>query len=131
VLGGQEIAEGSQLLISYAAANRDPRVFDAPDEVRIDREDNRHLSFGIGRHRCVGMHLAKVVARVAIERVLARLPDYVVDTERIVPYETTPLVNGVVNLPATFTPTARVGASMPAVGPDLPERVRVEPILED
>lgn len=55
------------ILLSFPAANRDPRVFDHADEVVLDREVNRHAAFGLGIHRCAGSHLARMELKVALE----------------------------------------------------------------
>ena len=52
------------VLLSFPSANRDPAVFDQPDDVVIDREENRHAAFGLGIHRCAGSHLARMELRV-------------------------------------------------------------------
>ena len=64
------------ILLSFPSANRDPDVFDRADEVIIDREVNRHAAFGLGVHRCVGSNLARMEVRVALERWMARYPDF-------------------------------------------------------
>jgi cytochrome P450 len=55
------------VLLPFPAANRDPEVFDRPDEVVIDRAENRHAAFGLGIHRCAGSNLARMELRVALE----------------------------------------------------------------
>ena len=62
------------ILLSFPAANRDPDVFEDADRVVIDREVNRHSAFGLGVHRCLGSHLARMEVRVALEAWLARFP---------------------------------------------------------
>ena len=62
------------ILLSFPAANRDPELFERADEVVIDREVNRHSAFGLGVHRCLGSHLARMEVRVALEAWLARFP---------------------------------------------------------
>lgn len=62
------------VLLSFPAANRDPDAFDHAGEVVIDREVNRHAAFGLGVHRCLGSHLARMEVRVALETWLARFP---------------------------------------------------------
>lgn len=57
-------------------ANRDPSVFADPDKVVLDRKGNRHFSFGIGVHRCVGSNVARTVFKSMLTAVLARMPDY-------------------------------------------------------
>lgn len=64
------------VLLPFPAANRDPDVFDRPDEVIIDREENRHAAFGLGIHRCAGSHLARMELRVALEVWLANFPSF-------------------------------------------------------
>jgi cytochrome P450 len=64
------------VLLSFPAANRDPEVFEDADRVVIDREVNRHAAFGLGIHRCLGSHLARLELRVALEAWLARFPRF-------------------------------------------------------
>jgi hypothetical protein len=64
------------ILLSFPAANRDPEQFDRAGEVVIDREVNRHAAFGLGIHRCVGSHLARMELRVALEAWLERIPRF-------------------------------------------------------
>jgi cytochrome P450 len=64
------------VLLSYPAANRDPAQFDRADEVVIDREVNQHAAFGLGIHRCLGSHLARMELRVALEVWLERIPEF-------------------------------------------------------
>jgi cytochrome P450 len=67
------------ILLSFPAANRDPAQFDRASEVVIDREVNRHAAFGLGVHRCVGSHLARMELRVALEVWLERIPGFTLD----------------------------------------------------
>ena len=64
------------ILLSFPAANRDPELFEDADRVVIDREVNRHSAFGLGIHRCLGSHLARMEVRVALESWLARFPTF-------------------------------------------------------
>ncbi len=75
-IGGSPVAAGERLLLSFLSANRDPSHFDQPDEVVLDRARNRHLAFGVGIHRCLGSNLARMELRVALQRWLARYPDF-------------------------------------------------------
>lgn len=78
-LGGVELPAGAPLLVLYASANRTEDVFPEPDEVDLDRGNSAtHLSFGKGKHFCPGAALARVVIRVGIERLLARMPVWTV-----------------------------------------------------
>ena len=80
-LSGCPFKAGQMVLLPFPAANRDPELFDRPDEVIIDRQPNRHSAFGLGIHRCVGSNLARMEMRVAIEEWLKRIPDYRLDGE--------------------------------------------------
>ena len=95
--------------MSWASANHDETVFENPDEVVLDRFPNRHTTFGIGIHRCLGSHIARTELAVMIERVLQRLPDYTVDHANAQRYPTIGIVNGWITAPATFTPGTRLG----------------------
>jgi cytochrome P450 len=64
------------ILLSFPAANRDPAQFDQAAQVVIDREVNRHAAFGLGIHRCIGSHLARMELRVALEVWLSRVPEF-------------------------------------------------------
>lgn len=76
---GCPMKEDDWILLSFPAANRDPEQFDRADEVLIDREPNRHAAFGLGPHRCLGSHLARMELRVALETWLERIPEFSLD----------------------------------------------------
>src|SRR4051794_18181012 len=76
---GVEMKTDDWVLLSFPAANRDPAQFDRADQVVIDREVNRHAAFGLGVHRCVGSHLARMELRVALEVWLERIPAFTLD----------------------------------------------------
>jgi cytochrome P450 len=73
---GVDMKADDWILLSFPAANRDPAQFDRATEVVIDREVNRHAAFGLGIHRCVGSHLARMELRVALEVWLERIPRF-------------------------------------------------------
>lgn len=76
---GQTVPEGSVMLLLNGSANRDERRFPDPDRFDIHRRIERHLSFGYGLHFCMGAPLARLEARVVLEEVLKRFPDWEVD----------------------------------------------------
>jgi cytochrome P450 len=76
VVGGCTFREKGQVLLSFPAANRDPEMFERADQVLIDRAENRHAAFGLGRHRCLGSNLARMEMQVAISEWLARFPEF-------------------------------------------------------
>ena len=73
---GCPIKAGEKVLLNFPAANRDPEMFERPDEVDFDRPENRHVAFGAGIHRCAGANLARMELRVAIEEWLRRIPEF-------------------------------------------------------
>ncbi|MGB8389886.1 cytochrome P450 [Mycobacterium sp.] len=75
-IGGQLIHQGDRVLINTVAADRDPAMFDDPDEIRFDRGRSRHVAFGVGPHRCAGSHLARIELAVAYEHWHRRIPTY-------------------------------------------------------
>lgn len=72
---GCPVARGQSLATSLAAANRDPDIYQHPDSFDIERKDSHHQSFGGGRHTCLGAHLARLEAQVAILALLDRFPN--------------------------------------------------------
>ena len=75
-IDGIDVAAGDTVALFPGAANRDPHMFECPDELRLDRTNGRqHLAFGHGIHTCAGAPLARAEGRVAIERILDRMDD--------------------------------------------------------
>jgi cytochrome P450 len=75
-IAGCPFKPGQMVLLSFPAANRDPRMFPDADKVIIDRKQNRHAAFGLGIHRCVGSNLARMELTVALEELLKRVPEF-------------------------------------------------------
>ena len=76
---GIVVEAGQKTMFLFAAANRDPAEFALPDSYQIERNNRRTLGFGNGIHRCLGVHVAELEGRIAVEEVMAALPDYTVD----------------------------------------------------
>ena len=72
------IPEGARVALVWASANRDERRWADPDRLDIDREPQRHVSFGDGIHHCLGAPLARMEARIVFEELFARIPEYAV-----------------------------------------------------
>ncbi len=72
------MAPHARVTLCIGAANRDPAQFDDPERFDITRNPNRHLAFASGTHACVGMSLARLEGQVAIGRLMARFPNYVI-----------------------------------------------------
>ena len=75
-IAGCPVSGGKRVLLSYPSANRDPDYFDQPDDFILDREDNRHMAFGVGVHRCLGSNLARMELRVGLNAWLERYPRF-------------------------------------------------------
>jgi cytochrome P450/ferredoxin-NADP reductase len=123
-VGGVPMRAGQRVLIPWVAANHDPAVFPDPETVVLDRNPQRHLSFGIGTHRCAGAHLARAMFGEMMRQVLTRLPDYRVLSESLVPYPTRGNQTGWDAIPALFTPGPRLG-SAPAPAPIVTRELEV------
>ncbi|MCB1255557.1 MAG: cytochrome P450 [Microthrixaceae bacterium] len=81
-LHGQRIPAGDRVVFLVGSANRDENVFENPDEYRLGRDTSQIMSFGFGRHFCMGASLARLEARVALEEWLARFSGYEIDADR-------------------------------------------------
>jgi cytochrome P450 len=108
---GSHIRSGDRVLVSRYCANYDPQAFEHPEEFIVDRFPNRHVSFGLGPHRCVGSHVARLMFQEMMRQILGRMPDYELDEDRLATYPDRGMVNGWTALPARFTPGSRVGAT--------------------
>ena len=75
-IGGCPVKRGDSVLLPFPAANRDPEVFPDADKVIIDREENRHVAFGLGIHRCLGSNLARLELRIAVQVFIQRFPQF-------------------------------------------------------
>ncbi|MEU8896036.1 cytochrome P450 [Nocardia sp. NPDC048505] len=111
-VAGTRFEEGDRVWLSWAMANRDPQVFENPEQLILDRKGNRHYSFGLGVHRCIGSNVARTVFKRMLVAVLDRIPDYTCDPETTVHYDTIAVIQGMRHLPATFTPGPRLGPGL-------------------
>jgi len=105
-ISGTHLDEGDFVMLSWAAANRDPRMFQDPFEIDIERTHNRHIAFGVGPHRCIGSNIAKVQLRVTTRVLLERIPDFALQPGTQ-PVWTTSLVREMENLHLVFPPGRR------------------------
>ena len=110
-IGGCPIAAGETVFLLWGSANRDPEAFDRADEMVLDRHPNRHLTFGVGGHRCLGAHLARVEMRVVLEEALRRLGDYSIVGEEVRWPQSVGILYGRANIPATFAPASPTSAA--------------------
>jgi cytochrome P450 family 142 subfamily A polypeptide 1 len=104
---GVDLKAGDRMFLLYQSANRDERVFEAPDELRLDRDPNPHLGFGVGTHYCLGANLARAEITVVFQELFARLRDIrAVDPAHVDRGDST-LVLALRHLPTVFTPEHR------------------------
>jgi cytochrome P450 len=73
-IGAVTVPAGSSVMVCLPAANRDPKRFDEPDRLRLDRAPGRHIGFGVGPHHCIGAALSRKTVPVAVAAVLQMLP---------------------------------------------------------
>lgn len=104
-IAGTEIGAGEDVLLVFAAANRDPAVFGEPDAFDPDRRPNPHLAFGCGIHVCVGAQIARLELRIALGRLLARTPDVHLPDPRPSRVLSGGKLDLITALPATFSPS--------------------------
>ncbi len=117
-IGGCPIAAGETVFLLWGSANRDPEAFERPAEMVLDRQPNRHLTFGVGGHRCLGSHLARVEMRVVLAEALRRLGDYTVLHDEVRWPQSVGILYGRAHIPARFAPSSqqRDGPPPPAAG---------------
>lgn len=102
--GGQTMRPGEKVLLPWYAANRDEAQFPQADTFVIDRYPNRHVAFGVGIHRCLGSHLARMEMRAALDVILTRIPDFRIDEDGVTERTDMGVSVGRLSLPARFTP---------------------------
>jgi cytochrome P450 len=109
-IGGKEIKKGQAVMAIMAAANRDPKRFPDPDELILDRKDNKHLAFGWSSHFCFGAPLARMEGQIAFETVLRRLPNLELSPGPLT-WRNNSGLRGLMALPVTFAPTQKANAT--------------------
>ncbi|PUE43767.1 cytochrome P450 [Limnohabitans sp. Hippo3] len=75
-INGVDLPAGALVTLCIGAANRDPAVYENPEQLNLRRTGNKHLAFGFGVHQCAGLSLARLEGRIAIGRFLQRFPNY-------------------------------------------------------
>ena len=106
-IGGCPVRRDDQVVALLGSANTDEAEFPDAGEVHFDREENRHLAFGGGIHRCLGSHLARLELRVALREWHRRIPDYSIAPGHTLEY--TPGIRSIEHFPLVFTPVPVAG----------------------
>jgi pimeloyl-[acyl-carrier protein] synthase len=100
-IAGHPIKKGTGISTIVASANRDPEVFDNPDELDLGRDPCPHLSFSAGIHYCLGAQLARLEGQIALSTLVRRFPNMKMATEDL-EWRPAPILRGLVALPVTF-----------------------------
>ncbi len=103
-LAGVAIQEGADIALLIGAANRDERKYPDPDRYDIFREQRQHVGFGFGVHVCLGMHLARMESRIAINTLLDRLGPFTLDPDAEPPHIEGMAFRSPLSLPVVFSP---------------------------
>jgi len=98
---GCPVHKGDSIVLMLGSANTDEAEVEDADEVRFDREVNRHIAFGGGIHRCLGSHLARMELRVALREWHRRIPEYSIEPGHTLVY--TPSIRSIDHFPMRFT----------------------------
>ena len=110
VVGDLTLPKGERVHFPLAAANRDPEYYENPDEIQFDRSPKPHLAFGMGPHRCLGVHLARLELRIAFTELRRRIPTFTLDTVAGEPAEHLGLSWGIDHVHLQFPAGRREGA---------------------
>ena len=111
-LDGVTMPKGATLVVMLATANRDEQIYEAPEEVRLDRPaatGMRHRAFGYGNHACIGLHLARAEARIALETLLPRMEDIAPGSENPIARLENFMLRGPTRLELGFRPRQHHG----------------------
>src|SRR5262249_9375270 len=111
-MGGVTIRRGEMVFPVIGSANRDERQFPNPDALDITREPNRHLSFGIGTHFCLGAPLARLEAQIALGTLVRRMPGLgPAVSQKMLRWRGGLVLRGLESLPVVFQRSGERGAS--------------------
>lgn len=108
-IAGQAIKEGDFVMLSQAAACRDPRVIENPKTVNLDKPAPQNLAFSYGPHRCIGAHVGRLQARVALDAILERIPDFRIPAGYQPVYSNSSVARNMDELRIEFTPGPKKG----------------------
>lgn len=108
-LGGIKLKPSDTVFMLWASANRDPAHFgEDSDSINIERKPNRHMTFGVGAHFCIGAALARLQLNLTLNRTLERMHDLKIDLANVKQPASIGIVKGLKSVPGTFTPGKRI-----------------------
>ena len=123
-VNGATMRAGEKVLLSIASANRDDDVFSEPGTIEIQRDTTQSLAWGWGVHRCLGIHLARMILKAEVETLLEVMPNYVVDRARVRRAQDVAVSYLCTSIPASLsgaaTAPSQVGAAAPSDAHGLP-----------
>jgi cytochrome P450 len=102
VVEGIEVKAGATIVINMGSANHDEKYWENPDSFDMFRAPRQHLAFAFGPHMCLGLHLARMETRVALGRLLDRLPNLRLDPDAETPFITGMTFRAPNHLPVVF-----------------------------
>jgi cytochrome P450 len=108
-VAGQSLKCGERVLLSWVSGNLDETEFENPDEVDFDRANKRHMTFGLGSHRCMGAGVVRLEFRILLEQILRRMPAFRVEEAGLRPSPAPAMLAGYEHAPFVFTPGTKVG----------------------
>jgi cytochrome P450 len=108
-VAGQKVAEGDFLMLSFAAACRDPKYFENPHEIDIRRKISVNPAFSFGPHRCIGSHIARLEATITLDEMLRRMPDLTLADGGEPVYSNSTIARNMDSLVVNFTPGKKEG----------------------
>jgi cytochrome P450 len=104
MFGDKQLSKGERIFAMLVAANRDPRVFDKPDEFILNREPNPHMTFGKGAHHCMGMPLARNEGKIAVPLLLERFKNIeIMEDMNNIPWINSMVTRGPTRLPVKLS----------------------------
>ena len=104
---GAELKKSEKIMLLFESANFDGKVFDDPEDFRVDRYPNNHVAFGFGTHFCLGNQLARLELTMMQRQLLKRLPDLRLADDDALPLRPDNFVSGLEKMPVVFTPASR------------------------
>jgi len=108
-LAGQSLKAGERVVLCWASGNLDETEFHNADKVDFDRANKRHMTFGVGRHYCMGADAVRLEFRTMLGQILRRLPDFRVEEAGVRPTLVPGVVAGYAHVPFVFAPGRKVG----------------------